>query len=376
MIKELPWTPTYIRGEALANPFSTVWEPQQSLAGNSGGSMITFNNDYLHLGTGDKGNMWIMSRYITDVKTSYVTIGGYRGDATAAPPDPPENHPMYRSSNLELYAKGTHAIAATTPTTPAFDAPTFLGETLMDGLPHMVGVETWKSHTLRAKNAGDEYLNVQYGWLPFVSDLKSFAHAVRNSSQIINDYANGSGKKIRKRFRFPRQTATSMTTGNDFWRSAGSTSYAYRVPTSYFYSTDRQIWFSGCFQYFIPTGNGADVRFRRYQSFADKLLGLRLTPETVWNLTPWSWAVDWKTDIGDAIHNYSQLGHDGLVLHYGYIMEECHNFCMSQNSFGYHAIDAVSKVRLPATPFGFGVDMSALSGQQIAILAALGLSHS
>jgi len=33
------------------------------------------------------------------------------------------------------------------------------------------------------------------------------------------------------------------------------------------------------------------------------------------------------------------------------------------------------KLRRKATPFGFGVDLSALSGTQKAIIAALGVSH-
>jgi len=123
----------------------------------------------------------------------------------------------------------------------------------------------------------------------------------------------------------------------------------------------------------------------RYALEAKKLLGLSLTPETLWNIAPWSWAVDWFSNTGDVISNLSDWASDGLVMHYGYMMEktivkDTYNITPS----GIQAFPSVpnltlvteTKQRIRANPFGFGLSFDGLSTIQKAILAALGISRS
>jgi hypothetical protein len=141
-------------------------------------------------------------------------------------------------------------------------------------------------------------------------------------------------------------------------------------------------WFSGAFTNYVPPS----AEFGGL-SAATKLLGLDLTPEVIWEVTPWSWAVDWFTNAGSIISNYTAFEIDGLVMRYGYIMEHV----VSVNSY-YHegptgtifgdaarppVMEFVTetKSRRRATPYGFGLDMGALSGFQQSIIAALGLSR-
>jgi hypothetical protein len=124
----------------------------------------------------------------------------------------------------------------------------------------------------------------------------------------------------------------------------------------------------------------------RHAAEARKLYGVELTPATVWNLAPWSWAVDWEGNVGDVLHNVSRFAQDGLVMRYGYIMQS--KIATTTYSLAYEGrfksapqqdlqltIISQSKVRRRATPFGFGFDMTALSGRQSAILGALGISR-
>jgi len=122
-------------------------------------------------------------------------------------------------------------------------------------------------------------------------------------------------------------------------------------------------------------------------SQARKILGLELTPENIWAITPWSWAVDWFTNAGSVIKNYQAFALDGLVMRYGYIMEHV----VTKNTY-YHVgpilncwgdSDAPTpmcfvtetKKRRRATPFGFGLTMAGLTTRQKAITAALGISR-
>jgi hypothetical protein len=109
-----------------------------------------------------------------------------------------------------------------------------------------------------------------------------------------------------------------------------------------------------------------------------------LTPSTVWELQPWSWAIDWFSNTGDLMKNISLLGSDGMVLQYGYICSsnkvetDYHTepFQLGSKTYQGH-LNIVQKTlkRRQATPYGFGFNMATLTARQEAILAALALSR-
>jgi len=122
----------------------------------------------------------------------------------------------------------------------------------------------------------------------------------------------------------------------------------------------------------------------RHALEAKKLLGISLTPETLWNLAPWSWTVDWFSNAGDVISNVSDWATDGLVMRYGYLME--HSIVKDtylMNGTGSKSVPSCpplqlvteTKLRKRANPFGFGLTWNGLSAVQLAILGALGISR-
>jgi hypothetical protein len=129
-------------------------------------------------------------------------------------------------------------------------------------------------------------------------------------------------------------------------------------------------------------------RLRYFSAQANKLFGTRLTPATLWELTPWSWAADWFGNIGDIIHNASALGDDGLVIRYGYIMDSYESIVTytQEGPIGINhgpVINSLSltrihtlKRRYRATPYGFGLIPADFTTRQKAIVAALGISRS
>jgi len=284
-------------------------------------------------------------------------------------------------STSEILGLGTTAIARTTPNNPVFSGANFLGELRRDGVPDIPAIATWRDRTLGFKNLGDEYLNVEFGWLPFVSDIKNFARAVKNQHQIIRDFQDNSGKNIHVDYSFPEfvQHVTDFgnigsITGHNVTQGSQGGHQAY----SYGYKS----WFAGCFTYYLPVGKDQRAKAQRFNSYADKLYGVRLTPEVLWNLAPWSWAIDWFSNTGDILHNVSMLGQDGLVLRYGYMMHHRWFNSLRVVTANSSSIPAggrreqvmETKKRFPSTPYyGFGAAGS-LSATQTAILAALGMS--
>jgi len=298
--------------------------------------------------------------------------------------------PASSSSNAVLDAWGAKAIARSKPTNSVADASTFLGELLKDGLPHLIGHALWKDRTKAAKAAGSEYLNTQFGWVPFVSDIRDFANAVSHAHTVLAQFERDSGRMVRRRYNFPTQKAVTTDTiavGQVPYTGVSAT-WMFTPPYGDLVRTRETVqrrWFSGAFTYHLPSGYDSRNGMARFALEADKLLGISLTPETLWNLAPWSWAVDWFSSTGDVISNLSDWATYGLVMRYGYMMEHTivkDTYTLSESGLIDRGLKASpvsfvneTKIRRKANPFGFGLTWAGLSPFQLSIAAALGLSR-
>lgn len=288
---------------------------------------------------------------------------------------------------LDLWAYGAKAINATKPGTSDFSLPTFIGE-LREGLPRVVGMSILRDKVGIARSAGREYLNVQFGWKPLISDLKDLGSSIVNSQAILESYKRGDGRLQRRRWELPQETLNgiSTTTVNPFF--GGNTLSA---KTNVSWDQTRRIWFSGRFRYHIPQGDALAARWERWNQYGRLLAGLSYDslPETVWNLAPWSWLADWFGDFGDVLANISLLGSDGVVLDYGYLMCEQEYVIRQRTECTYNSPTAPGvfggrvgfdyhvryRQRARASPFGFGLIDTDMTPLQLSILAAVGLSR-
>jgi hypothetical protein len=137
---------------------------------------------------------------------------------------------------------------------------------------------------------------------------------------------------------------------------------------------------------------------RRAESFSDqasdvfKRLGLVDDPQLLWDLTPYSWLVDWFTTMGDSIANANTYApHSGKYsVDYAYLTTKRvqsieSRIARSRFTAGFSYISirtpfsygySTTKWRDRATPFGFGTQLGSLSASQFGILVALGLAQS
>ena len=305
--------------------------------------------------------------------------------------------PRYDSSLSDLYAKGTTAIARCKPTSSPVNLSIALAELVREGIPSAIGHQTWKDRSNLARGAGSEHLNVQFGWLPLVSEIQDTARVYREWDSLVSQYERDSGRRVRRRYDFPsiRETSViyegpvSTAAGRDVFladNSAVNAAFVEISPTKYRHTRETHVktWFSGAFTYHLPSDYNSRNQIRRVSARAGEMLGLELTPEVLWNLTPWSWAVDWFANIGDVLSVVSDVASDGLVVVYGYLMEESivrDTRTVEGIKFkGYprqnlsSVFTTVRKRRVKATPFGFGLNWDGFSARQVGILAALGLS--
>ena len=146
-----------------------------------------------------------------------------------------------------------------------------------------------------------------------------------------------------------------------------------------------RVWFSGAFTYYISAGPGYKSVARRNEQVLSKLFGTRFGVDTLWELTPWSWALDWVGNIGDVATNLAAFSNDGLIMRYGYVMyhqkvtdsRSLTARFKSDNTFQSTTATLVReyKMRQAATPYGFGLTWSGFNNRQLAIAAAIGLTR-
>jgi hypothetical protein len=226
-----------------------------------------------------------------------------------------------------------------------------------------------------------------------ISDLKDLSKVVQNAEPIMRKYYNEANRPIHRSYYFPDEITSTNTVVSQaippdpplnpyLWTRSGVLTKSDRTVT--------KRYFKGCFQYYLPKLSATDDALERLgkmnrirEAMMNKLLGLRITHDLAWKLTPWSWLIDWNSSVGSVIHNWSAFSNDGLVMQYGYIMETVertvtYSLVGVQSSQGTHNFTRVyvytTKSRRRATPYGFGLNPISFSGKQWAILAALGIS--
>jgi len=311
--------------------------------------------------------------------------------------------PAKASSVTDLNAYGTTAIARTRPDQSPAHLTQFLVELRRDGIPFAAKLsirefkrllKAFQDHGTSGgvKRVADYFLEDRFGLKPFVSDLTDFSRLTLNAKSLIEDLENNSGKLIRRRYEFPRESFSSSqgtsSSRNVFGPNAHGGQFTIGeniLPTQV--ETHRDTWFKGAYRIFLPRDLEPVSRFK---ALADKMrwdYGLDLDFEILWNLAPWSWLLDWELNLGDVITNINKFRDDAVVLHYGYMMQKTATTYTVTNTglFVPNAgptrripdfqLEVTNKRRLRATPYGFGKTFGSLSVGQKAILAAIGITR-
>jgi len=248
-----------------------------------------------------------------------------------------------------------------------------------------------------------------FGWQPFISDLLKVFEAIVKIDDTLTQYVRDAGQVVRRRFDWPEETSEASTlvsanarlgwpnpndysfyeqiyqdeTGNYPFQSNGFLSTRGTVTmtekVSYTYT------FAGAWTYWLDDDSSLFNSMRRAAFLARKGLGIRADVELLWELAPWSWLIDWFSNVGDLLAVNNAIANDSTVLRYGYLTRKLRASITYTHSGvlfgGRSSTGPISNTynmqvheRVRATPYGFGIDLSALTPQQVAILIALGFT--
>jgi len=299
--------------------------------------------------------------------------------------------PAMPASDVDLFAYQSWGRVA--PTSEVFDAAQFFGE-LREGLPSFTS-SLLKGKVSFFKDLGSDYLNVEFGWKPFISDLQNAARALLSAQESISQ-PYGPVHRYREveapmEASFVDDTNVSISLGGnppsfvpfetvkkaypDFGNPGGWNSFR----QDQVILVDKRSWFEGNF--FLLPKLGYDPS--SYLSRLDSLVNVKLTPAVLYELAPWSWLIDWGLRIGDALQTAESLADDRVHAQYAYGM--CHTkvrrtqTAVSGRGTVQGPLSAASlyerKERVRANPYGFKVGgFAGLNTWQQSILLALGLT--
>lgn len=237
---------------------------------------------------------------------------------------------------------------------------------------------------------GSYYLAQKFGWDALAQDIVSLVVTQIQAQKRLEQLIRDEGKPVRRRINLP-DTQTILQHGT----AAGGIQF-YPQFVTYFYNgasgfentetlTTRR-WASAQFRYWLPPGP-RNIDWKASQ--LAKIFGLKPTPKVIFNAIPWTWLIDWFTHVSNLLDNLQTSIVDRLAADYFYVM--CHNERCGTNrcwqtfvrdpdgspvvveATGYTR--SGTKSRLRGDPFGWATPEVSLSGVQLSILGALGLSR-
>lgn len=290
------------------------------------------------------------------------------------------------SSNEVLFALGGTAISRCKPLQPKANLGVALGE-LREGLPSLLGSRIL-SQGVTKEALAHEYLNYNFGWKPLISDINDAVSAFEKADATWSQIARDAGRHIRRRYDFPDSSSSSnsIVAGYAYgWPTMSTYMYKKKGTHSLSTTSTKKTWFSGAFRYALPSVGDRWSSFRRQARRWRSIYGLSLDPQTLWNLTPWTWLSDWFLDLQPLMGWLSSAIFDGLTMQYGFVMEHSSKTVV-RHLTGLVLLDGTvidsrvqwnydTKRRVYASPYGFGVDWSDFSPYQLATLTALGITR-
>jgi hypothetical protein len=248
---------------------------------------------------------------------------------------------------------------------------------------------------LSSSRAGNSWLNLNFGWMPFIRDIGDVFNVVNDFDRLVRDTTNRNDRwDHRERVLEEKTVDTIIGTGSGM-KCSPALSYLvwlckpgaqWHSRFSYFKRELVRVWGSGDFKFYKPA---FDMSSRDYGSGlnhlrrASTLLGTDITPSLLWNVTPWTWLADWFGNIGSVIETATAAGQDGVVSKNVFLMASFDRVITLNQEInmadGHLSIEFYRTVKSKqrahaATPYNFGLTPTELSARQLSILAALGIS--
>lgn len=242
------------------------------------------------------------------------------------------------------------------------------------------------------KNVADHFLNVQFGWKPFLKDILDFDYVIQNYSKLSASRKDRNDKWIRKAVPLlkgiPQKTQIDHGLGNPLDPYLVPEYFAGDPYWNLWEETTTNVTGVGSFKYYLSSFDANLPDFDSGWNQAMRVLaitGARISPSNVYHAIPWTWAADWVTNVGDHVDHYNDLLIDNIACKYCYVMmRQVKTRKLTVVLPWYHGDTTIltftrtieTKERAEgSSPYGFSLSWNDLTPTQIAIAGALGISR-
>jgi hypothetical protein len=268
---------------------------------------------------------------------------------------------------------------------------------------------------MKPKNIADHYMNHQFGWKPFVKDMLAFADTYQNSKKYIDDVSRNNNTWVKRVRTIDIQESTNpilvnyspygvepagLNPSGILPGGNGIADAFMRLKTVNgnscrgYYRLDEilttRVWAVGSFKFYRDEFDINSKGSFGYDAFWNKitrqlaLYGATVNPSHVWKATPWTWLIDWFSNVGMVIDNFTSIIEDSMVARYMYLMHhqirelkltQVHHFHSGDVMSTWSRFSYVKRRQAGPSPYSFCFGWDKLSPIQLSILAALGITR-
>lgn len=260
------------------------------------------------------------------------------------------------------------------------------------------------------KRAADYFLEHSFGWAPFLSDLRKFYTLWHGRETVIKRISSQHGKPVRRKatlvglpvevpgpdgkpiIRY-EPTVSDQLVGGSIGQLVGPSLHANFFTSSPRWELRRierlKVSATGRFTFFRPE---FDTSLNEYNSAwfeINRLMtiyGLRITPSNIYRATPWTWLIDWFTNVSDYVDYLTDITTDSITAEYLYlhVKRETVWRLIQMLPFRDPGLTTLTWERKLETnerkgansPYGFSLSWDNLTPRQLVILGALGITRS
>lgn len=301
-----------------------------------------------------------------------------------------------------------------TPTAPEIDLALVLAE--LRDFPGLVrNVLSLPRAWTSAREGAGQYLGAVFGFMPTGSDVMTLAEIAARSHEKVAAFERHANRQLRRsrvdtlyedtrihELDYPTVNSQGDYTMSGGWRFqakgihafAGNVSNVRYAPhLTLAVELSRVVRTFCTFEYFIPNPLGLNTRMKEYKKKFEKLLGSGLTPGLLYDLTPFSWLIDYFLDVGGLLRYQNEVANNGVTAsRAGHTLVERvdatlflsgYNFYPGTSStvsrkttaYGSSTYSRETVRRRKGNPYSMSPSWD-LTTQQWAIVGALGLARS
>jgi hypothetical protein len=250
------------------------------------------------------------------------------------------------------------------------------------------------------KYVGDHWINQNFGWVPFISDLTKYIDNIVDYDRKISRLIRDNDKWIRRKVILVNHTEDVDI---DWGEASLVRPAADHLMEGCYVPTWKPYWNAREVKTTIAHGIG---RFRYYQPYLSEfpesgtiegmlgpirrqllVHGARISPMNLYRSTKWTWLADWVSNTGSVLQAIQDAALDGMAAKYLFLTHHQIKHQLIRQFLPFDAnnggtkeltftrIIDVKQRKEASSPFEFHLTWDQLTPKQLSILAALGITR-